>query len=123
MGRLDETGVADLLGRSTLCVVPSLWYENMPNTLLESWAAGTPVLASDIGSLHDMVFNSGAGGLFEVGDAGSLAHAALNLLSDPSSLRQMSARALELIRTKYSPQAHVRALEDVLRAAVARGGK
>jgi hypothetical protein len=48
--------------------MPSICYENLPNAVLESFAAGTPVLASDIGSLREVLAHQRAGVLFPLAD-------------------------------------------------------
>lgn len=120
-GQLDREGVMALLVSSQLSVVPSLCYENLPNSLLESWSAGTPVLASDIGSLRESVGGSGAGQLFEAGNAEALASGIKTMLSDPDAMASMSRTAIELTRTVYSPERHLERLEGILSGAVARG--
>ena len=60
-GQLDGADVLELLESSLLSVVPSLWYENSPNSLLESLACGTPVIACDLGSMRDALQDTGAG--------------------------------------------------------------
>ena len=60
-GQLDEAGVVELLQSSQLSVVPSLWYENTPNSLLESLACGTPVVTAELGSMCEMVCDTRAG--------------------------------------------------------------
>jgi glycosyltransferase involved in cell wall biosynthesis len=46
-------------------VIPSLWYDNMPNSLIESQAMGLPIIASKIGSLNELVIDGFNGFLFE----------------------------------------------------------
>jgi len=121
LGKLDKAGVEAVLRASDLSIVPSVWYENMPNSLLESWAVGTPVVASDIGSLHDMVAGSGAGELFETGSAESLALTVERLLAEPGRLVMMSERARALAATTYAPKTHLEGLVDVLEGARSRG--
>ena len=50
-------------------VVPSCWYENSPNVILEAFAHRTPVIASDLGALPELVVHEKNGLLFEMGDA------------------------------------------------------
>ena len=69
-GQLDEAGVVELLQSSQLSVVPSLWYENTPNSLLESLACGTPVITAELGSMCEMICDTRAGLLFEPGRPG-----------------------------------------------------
>lgn len=108
-GQLDEQGVLELLQSSQLSVVPSLWYENTPNALLESLACGTPVLASDLGSLHDLLEGTGAGVLFPPGDASALA-AALETTLTGADLPDMGRRAHALAVERHSPAVHLDAL-------------
>ena len=52
-----------------IVVVPSLWYENSPNVILEAFAHRTPVIASNLGALPELVIDEKNGLLFEVGKA------------------------------------------------------
>jgi glycosyltransferase involved in cell wall biosynthesis len=118
-GHLDEAGVIELLMSSQVSVVPSLWYENMPNSLLESLACGTPVIASDLGSLHDILEGTGAGLLFTPGDPVALADALRVALAEPCS-EAMGVTAGELARDRHDPGRHVDALVELLESVRAR---
>lgn len=72
-GRLDRAEVPGAFARTDLLVVPSVWYENMPLTLLEARATHTPVIASDLGGLRELVLPGRSGWRFPPGDAGALA--------------------------------------------------
>jgi glycosyltransferase involved in cell wall biosynthesis len=112
-GMLGESDVTELLQSSLVSVVPSLWYENMPNALLESLACGTPVVASDLGSMRDMLHGTGAGLLFRPGDPVALADALKRALA-AGVAESMGARAHELARTRHAPGAHADALINLL---------
>jgi glycosyltransferase involved in cell wall biosynthesis len=112
-GQLDEAAVLELLQSSLASVVPSLWYENMPNALLESLACGTPVIASDLGSMHDILHGSGAGLLFRAGDPNALADALRTVLAAPRA-GTMGEHAQTLAREGHDPDRHVDALLDLL---------
>ena len=122
-GHLDRTGLDELLSSSLLSVVPSLWYENLPNALLESLACGTPVVASDIGSLSEALGGTGAGALFRPGDAGDLARVLLQTVEGRDDLSAMGTAAAALARTRYAPERHaetlVALLEDLMRGKAA----
>ena len=112
-GQLDEAAVLELLQSSLASVVPSLWYENMPNALLESLACGTPVIASDLGSMHDILHGSGAGLLFRAGDPNALADALRTVLAAPRA-GTMGEHAQTLAREGHDPDRLVDALLDLL---------
>jgi glycosyltransferase involved in cell wall biosynthesis len=105
-GELDKDGVLDLLSTSLVSVVPSIWYENSPNALLESLACGTPVIASDLGSMRDILAGTGAGWLFPAGDVGRLAKT-LRAALDDAGLEERGLRAQQLARTRHHPDHHV----------------
>ncbi len=66
LGELQASDLSQLLSLASLSVIPSIWYENLPNALLESYACGTPVIASSLGSLKDTVVEGQTGFLFEI---------------------------------------------------------
>ena len=55
-----------LISRATCIVCPAIWYENMPNTVIEAYAYGKPVVASRVGSLAEIVEDGKTGMLFEL---------------------------------------------------------
>jgi glycosyltransferase involved in cell wall biosynthesis len=67
-------------------VVPSLWYENSPNVILESFAHLTPVIASDLGGMAELVQHGVNGLLFKPGDVDDLACQLERLVSEPDLL-------------------------------------
>jgi glycosyltransferase involved in cell wall biosynthesis len=56
-------------------VVPSRWYENSPNVILEAQAMGLPVVTADHGGMAEMVRHEVDGLLFEPDNTASLASA------------------------------------------------
>ena len=118
LGELDRDGVAGLLARARLSVVPSLWYENLPNALLESYACGTPVVASGIGSLADCVVEGKTGYLFKPGDPESLAGCLEACLDHPRRLMRIARQCRETAARVYSPRKHVAALEALFASLI-----
>ncbi len=117
VGALDSDAVLSLLGSSLVSVVPSLWYENLPNAMLESFACGTPVVASDLGSMHDTLVGADAGLLFAPGDPGALADALLAVVGDAGRASRMGEHARRLALERFAPGPHIDSLLDVARRA------
>lgn len=61
-----------LMAESRALILPTMCYEGQPMVILESYAAGTPVIASDIGNAGNMVEPGVTGIRFARGDAASL---------------------------------------------------
>ncbi len=55
LGRLPSEHVLALMAQAAVLVIPSICYEVCPKTLIESFAVGTPVLASRLGSMIEMI--------------------------------------------------------------------
>ena len=70
-------------------VVPSTWIENAPFIIREAFAAGVPVVASDLGGMAEMVHDGIDGLLFPAGDARALAAALRRLVNDRSLLEAL----------------------------------
>jgi glycosyltransferase involved in cell wall biosynthesis len=84
-GVYQRREVSQVLHDLDVIVVPSLWYENSPNTILEAFAHRTPVIAADLGGMAELVRNEENGLLFAPGDAEGLARQ-LKRLADNSNL-------------------------------------
>jgi len=112
-GRLDTPALSRLLAGAQLSVVPSLWFENLPNTILESYACGTPVIASDIGSLSECIKPGLTGDLFCPGDSLDLAEKLSAYLHKTSQLNTMGKNARTEALTRYSSASHIKKLEQI----------
>ena len=85
-----------------LFVCPSL-QDNLPNTVLESMACGTPVVAYETGGLPDMVRDGESGYIVKsVGDVRALATAICNLCNETKNLSAMRVQSRELAIREYS---------------------
>lgn len=71
--RADEVG--RILGDVDFTIVPSIWWENSPLVIQESFAAGVPVICSDVGGMAEKVRDGIDGLHFRVGDPRDLARA------------------------------------------------
>jgi glycosyltransferase involved in cell wall biosynthesis len=86
-----------------------------PWAVLEAMACGTPVLASRIGGIPDMLEDGRAGALFEAGDDRALGEALRTLLGDPAHRAELAARARERCELRYDARRQVPALIERLR--------
>jgi glycosyltransferase involved in cell wall biosynthesis len=76
--------------------------DNMPNSVIESFAMGVPVVSSNAGGIPYIVRDGENGLLVDVGDAAALAAAAARLLNDPVEALRMADRARRDATTLYS---------------------
>ena len=88
-GGLSREEVPRLWSTVDLLVIPSVWYENAPLTILEARSAGTAVLVSDLGGMAEMVQEGKTGWRFPTGDAKALAQRLMEWIDDPSLLERL----------------------------------
>lgn len=120
LGLLDASSVLDELRRSVALVLPSIWFEAFPLTVVEAYATGTPVIASRIGSLAEAVEDGATGLLAHPHDADALAERVRWALGHPQELQQMGGEARERYETRFRGPAHLTALLDTYASAAAR---
>lgn len=88
-GRFVHDDIANVFSNIDVLVVPSLWYENAPLVIQEAFAAETPVIATNLGGMAEMVSNEMNGLLFERGNAEDLAGQLRRLIEEPSLLERL----------------------------------
>ncbi len=122
VGLKQKEDLQDLLSNALAVVVPSLWYENQPFSILEAFAAGRPVIASDLGGMKELIGKSQAGLLVPPGDVSSLAEAMRSMVSSPQRARQMGTCGYRYAITSHTAQAHYRKLMEVYTTAMQSRG-
>lgn len=97
-GPVPHERVADVLAALDVLVVPSIWIENAPFVIREAFAAGVPVVASNLGGMGELVTHERSGLLFEPGNADDLRRTIRRLLDEPRLLDRLRA-GLPLMKT------------------------
>ena len=96
-----RTDVGRILRSSDLFVLPSRT-EAFPNVVLEAMASGLPVVATDVGSVGEMVEDGRSGVMVPAGDVGALQEAVKALLGDTERMRAFGDRGRKIVEEKYT---------------------
>jgi glycosyltransferase involved in cell wall biosynthesis len=118
---VEELG--SVLAELDLVVVPSIWFENTPFAVLEAFAAGVPVFATNLGGMSEIVRQEDNGELFERANARDLALRLERLTREPERLERYRA-AIEPAKRIDQNADEIENLYQVRRevaAAAARG--
>lgn len=118
-GPLPADYIPQLLGDAAASIIPSLWFENLPNSYLESICAGVPVIASNLGSLSSAINHEKDGLLFKAGDPLSLARQIQRVLEDPALEQRLRLAGPAMARRKYSASRHLELLIGLFDSLVA----
>lgn len=95
--------VPALLASADLFVLPSL-YEGLPLSIMEAMAAGTPVVATDIGGNNELIVSGTNGLLVPPADPSALAVAVQTLLADPDRAGALAAVAQRQAHREFAFQ-------------------
>jgi glycosyltransferase involved in cell wall biosynthesis len=120
LGSQSRTNVLRLMKAAAVLIVPSLWYEGFPMTVVEAFACGLPVIASNLGSLSSVVRDKRTGHLFRPGDAAGLAACVERFGSNPGETSAMRRNARAVFEERYDPQTGYKALIEVYDKALRR---
>jgi len=112
-GTVRDAQLDKLIAASTFTVFPSRAYETLGKSILESYAWGRPVVASDLGSRRELVEHGVTGLLYPPGDRDKLA-AAIEALYDCAGVAaSMGAAARRRIQRNHDPDHHLDALLEI----------
>ncbi len=115
-GRVKFLGLRDdvpaLMAAFDVLVVPSL-NEGMGRVILEAGAAGTPVIATRVGGIPEVVREGETGLLVPPRDASSIAGAVLSLAEDPARAAAMGQAARRFVAPKFSLENMVMRIETL----------
>lgn len=122
LGRLGRRQVFDEIARAVCVVIPSICYENFPVVVAESYGHATPVVASRIGSLAELIEDGNTGVLCRAGDAQALAEAVRVLVDDPALAARLGAAARACYERHFSPQRNLQQLREIYRSVLEENG-
>lgn len=94
------------IAESRFTVFPSHAYETLGKTILESYAQGRAVVASDLGSRRELLRPGETGVLYRCGDVNGLARAVRALAETPELAERMGREGWEWVRRYYGPEPH-----------------
>lgn len=92
LGPLPREDVLRLFRAADATLLPSTW-ENFPHTVVESLAVGTPVIATTVGGVPEVVVDGGNGLLVPPGDAAALASAITRFYGERGLRERLAAAA------------------------------
>ena len=120
LGGQDGEGVRALMAGATLLIAPSEGYESFGMVVIEAYACGLPVVASNLSALNSLVQDGVTGRLFGPGDAGHLAQVVSEMLGDPARLEAMGQAARQSYLAHYTAEINAAQQLDIYRQALAQ---
>jgi glycosyltransferase involved in cell wall biosynthesis len=117
-GRLQKPKLYELMKNAAALIVPSTWYEPFGMVLIEAFAMGLPVIASNIGAMTSMVAHGCTGLHFTSGDPADLAAQVNWLHEHPAAARQMREQARLEFERRYAGERNYSMLMEIYRHTI-----
>jgi glycosyltransferase involved in cell wall biosynthesis len=105
--------------QASVVVIPSVWYEGFPMTLVEAFACGTPVICSNLGGLGEIVEDGRTGLHFRAGDAEDLASKMEWAWNQPAALSSMGRAARQHFEKSYTADTNYQQLLQIYEKSIA----
>jgi glycosyltransferase involved in cell wall biosynthesis len=122
-GHVEHAHALALLAGSRALVVPSRLYEVFPRVIVEAYALGVPVIASDIGPLPELVEHGRSGLVFAPGAADELAGALRALAASDEDALELGRRARLLYEQRFVPSKTTERLLEIYADVIVEAGR
>jgi glycosyltransferase involved in cell wall biosynthesis len=117
LGAQPRPEIGRLMGDAKVLIFPSEWYETFGRVAIESFATGTPVIASRLGAMAEVGQEMRTGLLFQPGDAEDLAMKLRWVLDHPDEIQAMRVAARQAYETKYTIRENCKVLIEAYESA------
>lgn len=102
VGYLNQKEIKNYIRNSRFVVVPSIWYENCPYSILETMEIGKPIIGSQIGGIPELIENEKNGFLYKYNDINELSEKMKILFTDTKIVKNQSKMSRMIYEEKYS---------------------
>ena len=113
LGQLNGNDLILELKKSSALIFPSVLYESMPMTIIESLACGKPVIVSNLGAMAEIIENGKTGLLFEPGNVDDLVDKILWAKNNPEKMKEMGLNARKEFEKKYTAEKNYMILMNI----------
>jgi glycosyltransferase involved in cell wall biosynthesis len=120
LGQIDHPALTVAMRGARALVLPSVWYEGCPMTLIEAFASGLPVIASRLGAMAEMIDHGENGLLVAPGDAAALGDTLRWAADNPVAMAAMGDRARCSYQHLYTPERNYALLMRIYGEAIQR---
>jgi len=118
LGRQPKDAVLARMRGSLCVIIPSLWYEAFPMIVVEAFATGLPVIASNHGSLRSLICHGRTGLHFEPGNSATLAATVKWAVNHPEEIGRMRGAARAEYEEQYTARRNYELLMDIYKRAL-----
>ena len=121
LGFLDSTEMKEKIRKCKFVVIPSIWYENCPYSVMETLAIGKPVIGADIGGIPELVQNDRSGIIYKYDDINELADKMKELFNNEELVKEFGNNAKEDANRLYGKEKYYSEIIKIYEKVCRRG--
>jgi len=118
LGHCDSDKIKELRQKAAVTMMTSR-YETFSISLAEALSAGSPVVATNVGAIKELVTDGYNGLLAEAGSAESIAEKVTELINDPKKMKMLSKNAIEDSKKRFSPSVVAKQTVQLYKSVIA----
>lgn len=113
LGFLNSDEVKEYVRKARFIVVPSVWYENCPYSVLETLVMGKPIIGSNLGGIPELVKDNENGLIYKYNDIKELEDKMQELFDNKEKAMQLGKMAKENAKKDFSKESYYNKIMDV----------
>ena len=113
LGFLNSDQMKDTIRKCKFVVVPSIWYENCPYSVMETLAIGKPVIGGDIGGIADLVINDRSGLTYKYDDIEDLSNKMKKLFKNEELVKEFGTNAKKQANELYGKDVYYKNIMSI----------
>jgi glycosyltransferase involved in cell wall biosynthesis len=114
MGGFDNRDIVNIFSQIDVLVIPSVWPENSPLVIQEAFASKTPVIASRVGGIPELIQDGVNGLLFGVNKVDSLYEKIMYIVDNPKLIEELK----ENIKPPKDIKVNAQEIEEIYKRLV-----
>ena len=118
LGFLNASDMKEMIRKCKFVVVPSIWYENCPYSVMETLAIGKPVVGANIGGIPELVQDNQTGLIYEYNNINDLSEKMKMLFDDSKLVKKLGKQAKENATKLYGKDKYYKDILEVYKKVV-----
>ena len=121
LGFLNAEQVKEHVRKSKFVVVPSVWYENCPYSILETLAMGKPIIGSNLGGIPELVKNNKNGLIYKYNNVDELTEKMNKLFEDKNLADELGKEAKKIAEEEFSKERYYTEIINIYEGVIKNG--
>lgn len=121
LGYIDSDKVKEYVRKSSFIIVPSIWYENCPYSVLETLAIGKTIIGSNLGGIPELVKNNESGLIYTYNKPKELQEKMRALFENKELADELGKNAKQIAKKEYSKESYYNKIINIYEGAVKNG--